>query len=107
MALAEPMPKSQLFWMGTLMRLATGFDSFLASSAAAALSSVAASCANAVVVENASALTSARRMRFCLCVVFIVSLRLIRLFWFAGAEAHRAYGHSILSIGAFRMASER
>src|SRR5262245_34082509 len=28
------MPKSQLFWMGTLMRLATGFWSFLASSAA-------------------------------------------------------------------------
>ena len=24
-ACAGPMPKSQLFWMGTLMRLATGF----------------------------------------------------------------------------------
>src|ERR1035438_5081857 len=72
MAFAEPMPKSQLFWIGTLMRLATGFDSFLASSAAAAFSSVAASCANAVVVVSASALTSATAMRFCLCVVFIV-----------------------------------
>ena len=32
-ALAGPMPKSQLFWMGTLIRLATGLLSFLASSA--------------------------------------------------------------------------
>src|SRR5271165_1565101 len=32
-ALAGPMPKSQLFWMGTLMRAATGFWSFLARSA--------------------------------------------------------------------------
>jgi len=32
-ALAEPMPKSQLFWVGTEMRLATGLLSFLASSA--------------------------------------------------------------------------
>src|ERR1035441_3531850 len=39
MALAEPMPKSQLFWMGTLIRLATGFWSFLASSASLACSS--------------------------------------------------------------------
>ena len=28
-ALAGPMPKSQLFWMGTLMRPATGFLEFL------------------------------------------------------------------------------
>ena len=28
-ALAGPMPKSQLFWIGTLMRLATGFCEFL------------------------------------------------------------------------------
>src|SRR5208283_2563717 len=41
-ALAGPMPKSQLFWIGTLMRAATGFWSFLASSASwAALSSAA------------------------------------------------------------------
>src|ERR1035438_10409627 len=73
MAFAEPMPKSQLFWIGTLMRLATGFDSFLASSAAAAFSSVVASCANsAVVVVKASALTSAAARRSCLCVVFIM-----------------------------------
>jgi len=26
MACAGPMPKSQLFWIGTLMRLATGFE---------------------------------------------------------------------------------
>src|SRR5664279_1410994 len=64
MALAEPMPKSQLFWMGTLMRLATGFDSFLASSAAAAFSSVAASCANSVAMLNTSAQASVRRMSF-------------------------------------------
>src|SRR5580692_1722374 len=34
-----PMPKSQLFWMGTLMRLETGFWSFLASSASLACAS--------------------------------------------------------------------
>jgi hypothetical protein len=33
-AFASPMPKSQLFWIGKLMRLATGFCSFLASSVA-------------------------------------------------------------------------
>src|SRR5208283_730884 len=38
-ALAGPMPKSQLFWMGTLMRAATGFWSFLASSASWVLAS--------------------------------------------------------------------
>ncbi len=60
-----PAPKSKLFWMGTLMRLATGLESFLASSAAAALSSVAASCANSAVVEvNTSAQTSAAAMMF-------------------------------------------
>src|ERR1035441_8181269 len=58
-ALAGPMPKSQLFWMGTLTRLAMGFWSFLASSASAALSSLGASWANSAVVGNASALTSA------------------------------------------------
>src|ERR1019366_5327678 len=71
-ALAGPMPKSQLFWMGTLTRLAMGFCSFLASSASAALSSLGASWAKSAVVGNASALTSAAARRFCLYVVFIV-----------------------------------
>src|SRR5262245_12458070 len=48
MAWAGPMPKSQLFWMGTLMRLATGFWSFLASSACSSLAAAGALvCANA------------------------------------------------------------
>src|SRR5271157_2868943 len=71
-AFAGPMPKSQLFWMGTLMRLATGFWSFLASSAsAAALSSVGASWANSAVVENASALTSAAARRTLVGLMFL------------------------------------
>jgi hypothetical protein len=55
--------------MGTLIRLAIGFDSFLASSAAAACSSLAASCATRVVVK-ASAQASAAAMRFDFIVVF-------------------------------------
>src|SRR5450631_623963 len=48
-ALAGPMPKSQLFWIGTLMRLATGFWSFLAKSASCAAWSSAASETSLVV----------------------------------------------------------
>src|ERR1039458_644344 len=71
-AFSGPMPKSQLFWMGTLMRLAMGFWSFLASSASAALSSLGASWAKSAVVGKASALTSVAARRFILYVVFMV-----------------------------------
>src|ERR1700681_3517357 len=41
MASAGPIPKSQLFWIGTLIRLATGFSVFLTKSASWAFSSAA------------------------------------------------------------------
>src|SRR5271154_274873 len=44
-ALAGPMPKSQLFWIGTLMRLATGLSVCLTSSASFAACAAAASAA--------------------------------------------------------------
>ena len=54
-ASACPMPKSQLFWNGTLMRFATGFCSFLARSAS--LSPEGASSA----METATPAIMARR----------------------------------------------
>ena len=81
MAFAGPMPKSQLFWIGTLIRLATGFWVCLANStelsgaSAAVLSSAGGSgalsrvCVWAVAVAKPPARASRRNE------VFMVSCR--------------------------------
>jgi hypothetical protein len=92
-AFAGPMPKSQSFWMGTLMRSATGFWSFLASSAALSCSGFPAPppleevasagarvrwpstaelvCAFAVDDASTQVKASAAARRFCLELVFM------------------------------------
>src|SRR5271170_3099566 len=53
MAWLGPMPKSQLFWKGTLIRFATGFWSFLARSASSLPEPVEALSAVSLLVEIA------------------------------------------------------
>src|SRR5580704_15479170 len=70
-AWAGPMPKSQLFWIGTLTRLATGLSVCLTSSASLA---AAAAAASAVALESSPGVGASEDELFVLCAETLTAM---------------------------------